>query len=76
MSETSPTYGGKRYDAYVTREFTGADESVRKDWTRVGVAFPHKSGRGFTLKIAPQISVSGEVVILEHDSKAESDARE
>ncbi|MDP9115493.1 MAG: hypothetical protein M3O20_17675 [Acidobacteriota bacterium] len=67
MSEPSGTYGGKRYDAFVTREYQGKEDTAKKDWTKVGVAFPHKSGKGFTLKIAPQISLSGDVVILEHE---------
>ena len=68
MSEASSTYLGKRYDAFVTREYQpGGEEAPRKDWTKVGVAFPHRSGKGFTLKIAPQIALSGDVVILEHE---------
>ena len=67
MSETAPTNNGKRYDAFVTREFHGKDGADEKAWTKVGVAFPHKSGKGLTLKIAPQIALSGDVVILEHE---------
>ena len=67
------TYSGKRYDAYVTREYQqGKDEAPRKEWTKVGVAFPHKSGKGFTLKIAQQIALSGDVVILEHEEPTDA----
>lgn len=37
----------------------------RSYWTKVGVAFPSKSGRGFSVIITPGIAVSGRLVILE-----------
>jgi hypothetical protein len=34
-------------------------------WTKVGVAFPHNEGKGFNVIIAPNISVSGKLVVME-----------
>ena len=72
MSEESPTYVKDRYDVYVVKEFKGREEKPGKDWIRVGVAFPHASRNGFTIKITPNISVTGDLVALKHEAKDES----
>ncbi len=62
-------YDGERYDLYVVKEFKGREEKPGKEWLRVGVAFPHASGNGFSIKITPNISVTGDLVALKHDAK-------
>ena len=47
------------------------DNGVEKtSFVKVGVAFPHDSGRGFNLKVTPGIAVSGELVVLPPNPKA------
>lgn len=36
----------------------------RKQYTTVGVAFPHKTGGGFTIRLRKNLSVSGDVHIF------------
>ena len=38
-------------------------------WHRVGVVWPHKSGKGFDIVIPPGISVSGRIVCMEPKEK-------
>ncbi len=54
----------RRLEAFITRDYKMGDEE-RTEWTRVGVAFKHGSGRGYTLHITAGISVSGEIVLRE-----------
>lgn len=58
---------GKRYNVLVPHEYRGAGGEICKVFTNVGVAFPHKSGRGVNIEIRQGVSISGSVVILEDD---------
>jgi len=75
MTEELTTLAGKgeaaqkrRLEAFITRDYK-VNEDDRTEWTRVGVAFEHASGRGFTLNITPGLSVSGQLVLLESREK-------
>ena len=52
--------------------FVDSNEEEQTQFTKVGVAFPHNSGRGLTLKITDGISVSGDLVILPPKPKADN----
>jgi hypothetical protein len=58
----------RRLEAFITRDYKVGEEE-RTEWTRVGVAFEHGSGRGYTLHITPGLSVSGELVLREPREK-------
>ena len=70
MSEQQVGYEGKRFDVFVVKDFTGKDETAGAEWTKVGVAFAHKSGKGFNITINPQISVTGKMVVKAHEKKS------
>lgn len=58
----------RRLEAFITRDYKVGDEE-RTEWTRVGVAFEHGSGRGFTLHVTPGLSISGDIVLREPREK-------
>jgi hypothetical protein len=41
----------------------------KTSFLKVGVAFPHESGRGFNLKVTSGIAVSGDMVVLPPNPK-------
>ncbi len=48
---------------------TGKDKSGKKIWTRIGAAWPNKSGTGFSLTLEYQPLADGITVMLPHDQK-------
>lgn len=50
------------YDAYLVHEIESNGEK-KNIWTKVGVAFRNK--KGLTLMLPPNLSVSGEVLLME-----------
>jgi len=44
--------------------FRGGGGKEQTNFIKVGVAFPHESGRGFNVKITSGISVTGDIVLL------------
>lgn len=72
MSNEESAHTSERYDVYVVKEFKGREERPGKEWIRVGVGFPYASKNGLTIRIAPNISVSGDLVALKHEAKESS----
>ena len=68
---SSTTEATERMDAFTVREFETAGEK-RRDWTRIGVAFQHKDGKGYSL-ILQALPVDGKVELRLHEAK-EKDA--
>ncbi|WP_297919586.1 hypothetical protein [Metallibacterium sp.] len=68
---SSSTEATERMDAFTVREFETAGEK-RRDWTRIGVAFQHKDGKGYSL-ILQALPVDGKVELRLHEAK-EKDA--
>ncbi|MBS7708169.1 hypothetical protein [Chelatococcus asaccharovorans] len=52
------------YNVMVPEEYVGADRVARTSYFQVGVAFPTKSGEGLSVKLAPNVSLSGGFLIL------------
>jgi hypothetical protein len=59
-----------RYDAFSVREYQVAGET-RSEWTKVGVAFANKDGKGFNL-LLQAFPVDGKVTVRLHEEKADS----
>lgn len=58
-----------RYDVLVADTYeSGGTEKT--NWTRVGVAFPHKDGQGLNLELRA-LPVNGKLVIRRHEPKEE-----
>jgi hypothetical protein len=62
-----PAAETKRFNAYTVREFE-LNGAVDHDWMRIGVAFPHKDGKGFDAMLQA-IPVDGKVVLRLHEPK-------
>ena len=69
--QTSSTSTTERMDAFTVREFEAGGEK-RREWTRIGVAFKHKDGKGYSL-ILQALPVDGKVELRLHEVK-EKDA--
>ena len=68
---SSSTENAERMDAFTVREFEAGGEK-RREWTRIGVAFPHKDGKGFNV-ILQALPVDGRIELRLHETK-EKDA--
>ena len=68
---SSTTETPERMDAFTVREFEAGGEK-RREWTRIGVAFPHKDGKGFNV-ILQALPVDGRIELRLHEAK-EKDA--
>jgi hypothetical protein len=58
----------QRYDVFVVDNWTNTEGTEQASWIRVGVAFPHKDGKGFNVALKA-VPVSGKLVIREHEVK-------
>jgi hypothetical protein len=61
----------KYLNAFVQETFEVNGEE-KSSYTKVGVAFPHKKGEGFNLKITAGIAVSGDLVLFPPKENDES----
>ena len=48
---------------------TGKDKAGKKIWTRIGAAWPNKSGTGFSLTLEYQPLADGITVMLPYDQR-------
>ena len=64
---SKPATENKRYNAYTVREFE-RNGAAEHDWMRIGVAFPHKDGKGFDVMLQA-VPVDGKVVLRLHEPK-------
>lgn len=53
-----------KYMNVFVQETFDANGEEKSNYTKVGVAFPHKKGEGINVKITPGISVAGDLVIF------------
>jgi hypothetical protein len=60
-----------RYGVYHVREYR-VNRERRTEWTRVGVAFPHKKGRCFNIELSA-IPLDGKLTIYEITEKKKAD---
>ena len=68
-SETPVVNGSDRYDVLVVEKYEDHEGAEKANWTRIGVAWPHKDGNGLNVELKA-IPVSGKLVIRRHDAKA------
>ncbi len=61
---------GQRLEVYVVTKYQSQGEE-RSRWSRVGVAFPTKDGRGYSIKLDFAVAVT-ELVMLPPKEKNES----
>jgi hypothetical protein len=46
-----PTQDTHRYHVFVVDTYIDKQDQQQTDWLRVGVAFPHKDGKGFNVQV-------------------------
>jgi hypothetical protein len=72
MSHEAPAASmSDRYDVLVVEKYEDEGGVGKSNWTRVGVAFPHKDGLGLNVELRA-IPVSGKLVIRRHENKSKS----
>jgi hypothetical protein len=66
-TETKTSSSGKKppYIAYSVREGKGDNKSR---WTEIGVAFPHKDGKGFDI-LYDAVPLSGKITLRANEEK-------
>jgi hypothetical protein len=72
-TETSSVNVTDRYDVLVVENYEDGAGAEKTNWTRVGVAFPHKDGNGLNVELRA-IPVSGKLVIRRHEAKLKPSA--
>jgi hypothetical protein len=70
-TDVSKINAGDRYDVLVVEKYEDGAGTEKSNWTRVGVAFPHKDGNGLNVELRA-IPVSGKLVIRRHEAKSQS----
>ena len=62
-----PTPATRRFDVFIVEDYT-KDGEEKAIWTRVGVAFENKDGKGFNVQLAA-LPVSGKLVMRLHEMR-------
>ena len=63
MNNRKPTHPAPSYLNVFTVEAFESQGKTSKRWTRIGVAFPHKDGTGFSVELRA-FPIDGKLVIL------------
>ena len=58
------------FNVFTVREFDGPTGEKAKNWTKVGVAFPHREGSGFNLELSA-LPLDGRLVALAAEEGSE-----
>jgi hypothetical protein len=67
-TEAASSNANERYDVFVVENYEDGAGAEKSNWTRVGVAFPHKDSDGFNVELRA-VPVSGKLVIRRHVAK-------
>jgi hypothetical protein len=67
-TEPSSPAAADRYDVFVVENYEDGAGTEKSNWTRVGVAFPHKDENGLNVELRA-IPVNGKLVIRRHEAK-------
>lgn len=61
------------YNVMVPEKYIGRDKVERTSFYQIGTAFPTKDGSGLRVKLAPNVSVSGQILILPRQQREQAD---
>jgi hypothetical protein len=64
--QATQTQDLNRYDVFVVETYTDKQREDHTRWTRIGIAFPHKDGKGLNVD-CNAIPVDGKFVIRLHE---------
>lgn len=63
------------YNVLIPEKYIGSDKMERTNYYQVGTAFPTgKEGEGLRIKLAPNVTVSGDLLILPRTAKGSAPA--
>ena len=63
MTTTSQKPAANHLFAYTVEEYDAGNGKKAKTWTRIGVAFPHQNGPGFSVQLRA-LPLDGRIVLL------------
>ena len=66
MTTTSNNQPANHLFAYTVEEYDAGNGKNAKTWTRIGVAFPHQNGPGFSVQLRA-LPLDGRIVLLPPD---------
>ena len=66
MTTTSLKPAAGHLFAYTVEEYDAGNGKKAKTWTRIGVAFPHQNGPGFSVQLRA-LPLDGRIVLLPPD---------
>jgi len=66
----APAADTTRFDVFTVEEYEAAGEK-QSNWMRIGVAFPHKDGKGFQVQLHA-FPVNGKLVLRKHEPKPDT----
>ena len=69
--ENKPTH----YAYHVTDRVQDGNEEKGGFWTKIGAAWPHNDGKGFTVSIET-LPLNGRIVLREREAREEEQARQ
>jgi hypothetical protein len=67
---TQPTTAAQRFDVFVVEDYKDKTGEDKASWLRIGIAFPHKDGKGFNAELRA-VPVSGKLVLRLHEPATE-----
>jgi hypothetical protein len=73
LSLTSPAAGPTYLNVFTVEEYE-RDGKAQKRWTKIGAAFPHKEGSGFSIELRA-FPVDGRLVVLPPDPADERNGK-
>ena len=71
MTTTSQKPAANHLFAYTVEEYDAGNGKKAKTWTRIGVAFPHQNGPGFSAQLRA-LPLDGRIVLLPPDGEEKS----
>jgi hypothetical protein len=70
LKNTQPAAAAQRFDVFVVEDYKDKSGEDKASWLRVGIAFPHKDGKGFNAELCA-VPVSGKLVLRLHEPATE-----
>jgi len=71
MAESNPAY----LNVFTVEEFETTDGKTARNWTKIGVAFPHSDGTGFNVQLKA-LPLDGKFVVRPPNAEREDAASE
>jgi hypothetical protein len=68
MSEADRTDHSKKHPSHTAYQVRDAKDGGKGYWTRIGVAWATKDGKGFTIQL-DAVPLDGKVVLREYEAK-------